>query len=152
MGMTAEALGALATLTSVAAGGVTAAFAWVGSKDKRAQDAEREIERRLQAEEISKVQSSFKQEKDHFVSVIDSIRLELRREQEERQTLEKNMGTAWTKIDDLRDTSVRKAELKEYRAEVKQDMKDLGDRLERAIRDAMAAINTQRGHVKLAES
>jgi predicted lipase len=47
--------------------------------------------------------------------------------------IENNQKTAWSKIDELRENAVHKSDLKEYRSEVKQDMKDLGDRLEAAI-------------------
>lgn len=70
-----------------------------------------------------------------------AITVDLNREKSDRETLERRVSAAWLKIDDLRENTVRKADLKEYRAEVKQDMKELGDRLEGAINSLRAAIN-----------
>lgn len=51
--------------------------------------------------------------------------------------LETSHKAAWDKIDDLRENAVRKAELKEYRAELKHDIEELGTRLERLFKDAL---------------
>lgn len=59
--------------------------------------------------------------------------------------LEKSLGIAWEKVDDLRENAVRKAELKEYRAELKNDIKELGDRLERLIHDAIQNLRQPGG-------
>lgn len=70
--------------------------------------------------------------------------LEMRAISEKIETQTKNLATAWAKIDDLRENAVRKVELKEYRAEVKQDMKDLGDRLESAINALRSDLSRDR--------
>lgn len=61
----------------------------------------------------------------------------LEREKQDRALLESRVSAAWLKIDDLRENSVRKAELREYRAELKEDIKVLGDRLEKTFREAL---------------
>lgn len=50
------------------------------------------------------------------------------------ETQRRNLEAAWKKLDELRDTAVRRAEWKEYREEVRADMNRLGDRLEDAIK------------------
>lgn len=83
--------------------------------------------------------------KDDHAHELETIRSNIVRVHELQKTNAENLKSSWEKIDELRESVVRKAELKEYRAEVKQDMKDLGDRLERAIRDGLDSIKERRG-------
>ena len=59
--------------------------------------------------------------------------------------LGEGLTKAWAKVDELRDSAVRKSDLKEYREEVKADMKALGDRLEAAIRSLSEDIHRDKG-------
>ena len=59
---------------------------------------------------------------------------QLTKMQEDLDVQRRNLEAAWKKLDELRDTAVRRAEWKEYREEVRADMNRLGDRLEDAIK------------------
>lgn len=52
-------------------------------------------------------------------------------------------AAAWVKLDDLRDNVVRKAELKEYREEIRQDIRDLGERLEKKVGESIEALRRE---------
>lgn len=49
------------------------------------------------------------------------------------KTAEEGLKAVWNKLDDLRENAVRKVDWKEYREEVRSDMRALGDRLEKLI-------------------
>lgn len=69
----------------------------------------------------------------------DNVRLEKKVDDNAKESSD-SLKAAWLKIDDLRDTAFRKADQKEYRAEVKADMQALGDRLEKVIKDAVEGV------------
>lgn len=75
--------------------------------------------------------------KDGFESKVVAATTEINR-------LDASLLKAWTKIDDLHDNAVRKAELKEYRAELKNDMKELGDRLEKMLKETIESVRREK--------
>jgi chromosome segregation ATPase len=94
-------------------GGVLAA--WVAAANRRAHAAE------MAASKAT-----------HDAEVLD-LTSKIERLREADESVQGNLRTAWAKIDDLRETAVRKADWKEYRDEVRSDINLLGERFEKAI-------------------
>lgn len=107
-GFSESTWGAIGVIGAGASGVITFIYGRIAASDKKAHEAEMES-----------LKTANKNTTDN-----------LQRELERQDT---SLEQAWKKIDELRENVVRKADLREYRAEVKQDMKDLGDRLEGAI-------------------
>lgn len=120
LGLTPDTWGALGTAAGGAGTIAAVIYGRMAASDKRAHDLEMEA-----------VKTTHKNATDNL--------------EKEQARVRTSLEQAWTKIDDLRDNAVRKTELKEFRAETKQDMKDLGDRLERAIKDAIGGIKREGG-------
>lgn len=76
----------------------------------------------------------------YFNAVNRSHGLEMRNIKEFNERVETSLKASWIKIDDLRDRCWRREEQKEFRDEVKFDMKALGDRLEKSIDGAVSAL------------
>lgn len=125
LGLSGDIWGAVGTLFGVGSAVVTGLYGRVSKADARAHELEIAAAKTEHAGEVA------------------ALRAEVKRVCEDGEGNAGNLRTAWAKIDELRENVVRKSELREYRAEVKQDMKDLGDRLERAIKDGIEAMRRQ---------
>lgn len=122
LGLSSDTWGAVGVLFGIGSAAVTAVYGRVSATDKKNHELE-----------MAAIKTEHQNEIGRLEGRIDGIC-------EDQEKLSENLKAAWVKIDDLRDNAVRKTELREYRAEVKQDMKDLGDRLERAIKDGLASL------------